>query len=695
MKAKYLKVAAVISLAACPYIFATESVSLGEVKVTANKIEEKLKDIPQSISVIDGIEVEEKGIKTIEDLLKSVPSISTTTGLHGGIFTRGLNGSIFTRTNPVTIFINGVAHGNQFGAYVPITNIERIEILKGPSSAIYGKDSIGGVINVVLKDPSNEWSGSVGAEYGSYKYRIGTFEANGALVDDVLYLGLNGSVSKDQGWITDEITGKKSNGKELNNFGLNLKFMPTDRLSFKLFADRYYKKFNGTDGIVIPHDKFKSFKRDDVKTTRLESETYSLEKSNSVALNATYNFDTVDLSSITTYKKIDQSSNYDLDAGSKYFPHNNNLIMFSDMRIKNLSQEFRLSSNEEQNLRWIAGLFFENEKIDIRKMGMQFMMMGTPTEMDAPAKMNSKTASIFAQAIYPITSKLDLTLGGRYQKIKKDIKVDTYMYPVGSSKTAPFYSFENDASWNKFLPKIALEYALQDELSIYAMYAKGYLAGGFNSFPMGGTKDENKFESQTSDNYEIGIKGAYDSFRFSAAAFYMDIKDTHIYMIDPKNPANFITGNADKATSMGIELEGVARATKELAINMAASLLRTKYGNYISPNGKNNKGNKIEYNPEYKFSLGASYYAPFGLYARIDGNLIGKTYFDPQNSVARASYFTADAKIGYMKKNFDVYLYAKNIADKEYPMNVFDRSYGVLVEYDKGRTFGLGVKYSF
>ncbi|MGB2553851.1 TonB-dependent siderophore receptor, partial [Campylobacter sp. MOP51] len=88
--------------------------------------------------------------------------------------------------------------------------------------------------------------------------------------------------------------------------------------------------------------------------------------------------------------------------------------------------------------------------------------------------------------------------------------------------------------------------------------------------------------------------------------------------------------------SMGIELEGVARATKELAINMAASLLRTKYGNYISPNGKNNKGNKIEYNPEYKFSLGASYYAPFGLYARIDGNVIGKTYFDPQNSVARA-----------------------------------------------------------
>ncbi|MDO5045846.1 TonB-dependent receptor [Campylobacter sp.] len=695
MGLRYLNFALAISMSASSYLLAAQNVSFEEITVTANKIEEKLKDIPQSISVVEGIDIEEKGIKTVEDLLKSIPGIHTTTGLHGGIFTRGLNGSIFTRSNPVTIFINGVAHGNQFGAYVPITNVERVEILKGPSSAIYGKDSIGGVINVVLKEPSNEWSGSVGAEYGSYKYKIGTFEANGALIDDVLYLGLNGSASKDQGWITDEITGKKSNGKELRNFELNLKFIPTDRLSFKLFADNYRKKFKGADGMVIPYDKFKDIKKDDIKKTRLESETYSLEKSNSIALNATYNFDEIDLNSITTYKKIDQLSNYDLDAGSRYFPHNDNLVMFSDMNIKNFSQELRFSSNEEQNLRWIAGLFFENEKIDIKKMGMQFIMMGTPMEMDAPAKMDSKAASAFAQAIYPVTSKLDLTIGGRYQKIKKEIDVNSYMYPVGSSKAAPFYSLQNEASRGKFLPKIALEYALQNELSLYAMYSKGYLAGGFNSFPMSGSKDENKFESQTSDNYEIGIKGAYDNFRFSAAAFYMDIKDTHIYIIDPKNPTNFMTGNADKSQSMGIEIEGVLRATKELNLNMSASLLRTKYGNYINQDGSNNNGNKIEYNPEYKFSLGASYYAPFGLYARVDGNLIGKTYFNPQNSLERESYFTTDAKLGYMKNGFDLYLYANNITDKEYMMNVFNRGYGVLVEYAKGRTFGLGIRYSF
>ena len=690
MKAKYLKFAIAISLAACPYTFAAQSVSLEEVKVTANKIEERLKDIPQSISVIDGIEIEEKEIRTVEDLLKSVSGISTTTGLHGGIFARGLNGSLFTRTNPVTIFIDGVAHGNQFGAYVPITNVERIEILRGPSSAIYGKDSIGGVINVVLKEPANEWSGSVGAQYGTYKYRIGTFETSGAVIDDILYIGINGSASKDEGWIANELTGKKSNGKELRNFGVNLKFIPTDRLSFKLFADSYRKKFNGADGMVIPYDKFGNIKKDDIKNVRLENETYTLEKSNSVALNVRYDFDKIDFNSITTYKKIDQSSNYDLDAGSKYFPFHDNRIMFSDMSIKNFSQELRLSSDEEENLRWVSGVFFENEDIDIRRMGMQFA-----TEMDAPAKMNSKTASIFAQAIYPIAQKLDLTLGGRYQKIKKDIKVDTYAYPIGSSKTNPFYSLENDASWNKFLPKIALEYALQDELSVYAAYSKGYLAGGFNSFPMSGTKEDNKFESQTSDNYEIGIKGAYDRFRFSAAAFYMDIKDTHIYVIDPSNPTNFMTGNADKSTSKGVEIEGELRATKELSVNMSASLLKTKYGNYMNQDGSNNKGNKIEYNPEYKLSLGASYYAPLGIYARIDGNLIGKTYFNPQNTTSRADYFTIDTKIGYMKRNLDVYLYAKNITDEEYFMNVFDRGYGVLVEYDKGRTFGVGVKYSF
>jgi tonB-dependent receptor protein len=172
---------------------AAEDITLGEVAVTVNKISENLKDVPQSISVVNSSELEERGVKNVEELVKTIPNITGVGGMYEGISTRGLNPSIYTTSNPVTVYVGGVAQSNKDAAYIPITNIERVEVLRGPSSAIYGKDSIGGIINIVLKEPTNEWTGGVGAEYGTSKYMLGLFETSGALIDDKLFLDLNGS----------------------------------------------------------------------------------------------------------------------------------------------------------------------------------------------------------------------------------------------------------------------------------------------------------------------------------------------------------------------------------------------------------------------------------------------------------------------------------------------------------------------
>jgi tonB-dependent receptor protein len=127
-------------------VVGTEDIVLGEVAVIANKISENLNDVPQSISVVDSTELEERDVKNVEELTKTIPSITGVSGMYEGISTRGLNPSIFTSSNPVTVYVGGVAQSNKDAAYIPITNIDHVEILRGPSSAIYGKDSIGGVI---------------------------------------------------------------------------------------------------------------------------------------------------------------------------------------------------------------------------------------------------------------------------------------------------------------------------------------------------------------------------------------------------------------------------------------------------------------------------------------------------------------------------------------------------------------------
>ena len=659
-----------------------QSVNLGEVEVTANKISENLKDVPQSISVVSDTELQEREVKNVEELVKTMPNITGVGGMYEGISTRGLNPSIYTSSNPVTVYVDGVAQSNKDAAYIPVTNIDHVEVLRGPSSAIYGKDSIGGIINIVLKEPTNEWSGSVDAEYGSHKYILGLFETSGALIDDKLFfLGLNGSASKEDGWIINDLNGDKANDKKNYNFGLNLKIVPTDRFTIKIYGDLFHRQDGSLDELFIPKSRFGNISKSEAKHINLETPARVKQTSSSGALDLKYEFDKFDATSATTFRRAKKDGLNDEDFGSKITyldPDHYGLITFLNSKNDTFSEELRFSSVDEQSFKWVGGLYYENEKQVFGPIGDQYGDGGGRTIVeDWPSINRAQTASVFGQIIYPITSKFDATLGGRYQQIRKHTKVDYFSYELGHNPGALAFSMDEKATFRTFLPKIALGYDITDELNIYAMYSKGYLAGGFNFYTTGGSREDNKFDAQTSDDYEIGVKGSYESFRFSTALFYMDIKGTHIFYTDPNNPNIYSTANADKSKSMGVEFEGVAKASKELDINLAASLLKTKYGDYINKDGTNNKGNKIEKNPEYKLSLGASYYAPMGIYTRLDGNMIGKTYFDAQNKLAQKSYFTADAKVGYLKDGFDVYFYVKNLTDKEYFSHIRDRASNV------------------
>ena len=616
---------------------AAEDIVLGEVSVTANKISENLKDVPQSISVISDVDLEERGVKNVEELVKTIPNISGVGGMYEGISTRGLNPSIYTSSNPVTVYIGGVAQSNKDAAYIPVTNIDHVEVLRGPSSAIYGKDSIGGIINIVLKEPENEWRGSVGTEYGSNKYMMGLFETNGALIDDKLFLGLNGSASKEDGWIINDLNGDKANDKKNYNFGLNLKIVPTDRLTVKIRGDVFHRQDDSLDELFIPKSRFYDISKSEAKHINLETPARVKQTSTSGAIDLKYEFDKFDVTSATTFRRAKKDGLYDEDFGSKatyLHPDHYGLVTFLNSKNDTFSQELRFSSIDEQSFKWVGGLYFENEKQVFGPIGDQYGNGGNTIVEDWPSVNRAQTISTFGQVIYPVTSRFDVTLGGRLQQIKKHTKVDYFSYPLGHTPGTPAFSMDEKETFRTFLPKFALGYDLTNELNIYAMYSKGYLAGGFNFYTTGGSRKDNKFDAQTSDDYEIGLKGTYDSFRFSTALFYMAIKGTHIFYTDPNNSNIYYISNADKSTSMGVEFEGTLKASKEIDINLAASLLKTKYGNYINKDGSNNKGNRIEKNPEYKISLGASYYAPMGIYARLDGNMIGKTYFDEQNTLA-------------------------------------------------------------
>lgn len=494
-------------------------VAMEKITVTANKMEEDLIKVPQSITVIDEVMLEEKGIKSVPDLIREIPNMSVSSTAHGNAVNfRGLNPSMFTNNNPVVIYIDGIAHSGREGFDASLANVERVEVLRGPQGTLYGKDAIGAVINIVTKRPDNDWHGKIGAEYGNENHMRGLFNANGALIDDKLFLGLNGQYSQDDGWITNDNPGRDDDFNKMNDrrINLNLTATPTEQFTARLSITNEYTREYGVDGYAIQGTpQLSDFSRDDAEHVNMDAPTRQVTENNSQSLSLSYDFGPVTLDSVSTHKLLNFKATYDADFGND--PLFAGLVQFDDTQVENWSQELRLSSTNDEGLRWVAGVYVETENREQGPYGMQFPGFDPVTyaylggfEMNAESETDSTTLAAFGQVMIPFAEQFELTLGGRYQRIKKEIDMSVYYLPVGVSGPSMF-DFKADKAWYAFLPKAALSWQFADQWSTYVSYSKGYMPGGFNYFASGGGVDENSFKPQVSSNYEWGVKGAFET----------------------------------------------------------------------------------------------------------------------------------------------------------------------------------------
>ncbi len=691
------KLALGISIVCANFLFANDTIKLDDVSVSANKIEENIKDVPQSITVIDEEILAEKGIKTINDVVKEVPNMITS-GSNNGVQTsfRGLNLSMFTNSNPVVIYVDGVPYYDRYDFDPSLANVEQVEILRGPQGTLYGKDAIGAVINIITKNPTNEWSGSIGAEYGNNNYMQSSFNTSGALIENKLFAGINGSFMSDDGWISNNYPGMDKNAdkdKERKTSAFLL-FKPTDRFSTKLTITDNYSKTNWMDGLNTADisTPISSIKRDSAKNANFDVPTYEESKVKSQSLNLNYDFDNITLDSTTTHKKFNLDGDYDGDYISGTI--NDGLRMFNYTNSDTWTQEIKLSG-KIQDIKWVAGVYADDEERDIGPYGMEMMNMGAVYVSDAYAKANSKTQAVFGQTMIPFAEKFELTLGGRYQKIKKDI--DLTMKSSFGGVALPDFVYKDDKSWNTFLPKVALSYKNSDSLTTFASVSKGYMPGGFNYFANSGATAENSFDPQKSTNYEVGMKYTGENYLLNASVFRMDIEDIHIYRVAGGGTI-WITDNAKKAHTQGIEIDGKYFLTDNIELSGAIGFIDAKYDDYDTGTAIYD-GKRIENTPKYTANVGIAYVSDSGIYGRLDAFARGDTsYFDGANStmVTADGAIISNLKVGYKIKDWDIYGYIKNITDEEYIDSFRSSSSGMQIAgFNEPRTFGIGARYKF
>ncbi|MEF2230780.1 MAG: TonB-dependent receptor [Pseudodesulfovibrio sp.] len=675
-----------------------DAVKLEAVKVTANKMEEDPMDVPQNITVISDVDIEEKGMKDIKDVINSVPGMSNIANGHGNqVNFRGLNASVFTQNNPVALYVDGVGYSNSNGFDASLVNVERVEVLHGAQSTLYGKDAMGAVINVISKDPTNEWQGTVGAEGGSWWYGKGTVSLNGPLVEDNLYLGFGGQYQRDEGWIKNEHADMEDDANRKRNVRANTFLLWTpesnDKLKVRLAVRHDQDKHYWNDEYDMGAGKdLSSFSADDAKHVNYDVDTWSKVTDDFQTAKVEYEYTACKLDSITTHKTQKVKGIYDADFGND--PLYDGMTMYDDGKSELWSQEFRFASSEAEGFRWTAGVYGDSGSSSKGPYGQQGYSLGVPYDYDARSKQDSDTLATFGQFMIPLGSGFELTLGGRAQRIRKSINMTFYQTNLTTGALVYSYHMEGDKTENALLPKAALTYDINDNWASYASYSHGYMPGGFNDFAMAGSLADNTFKPEKSRNYEMGVKAGYDTVQMSADVFYMDIEDIHVYKI---TGGMFTTDNAKKAHSMGSEFQITYLPFETVELSAGGSVIRARYDDY-DVGTKNLRGERIEQTPDYSLMLGAAYHDPSGFYARADGRHFGIRSFynsSSQNFTTADPYTVVDGRVGYRIDDFDVYAYMKNIFNEGYVTGYRANGLISMAGVGEPRNMGVGVNYSF
>lgn len=334
---------------------------------------------------------------------------------------------------------------------------------------LYGKDAIGGVINIVTKTPTDKWHGKVGAEYGSYNFMQGIFNTSGPLVDNKLFLGVNGQCQKDDGWIENTYPGMDSDAHRSEEGRINGSFLytPTEKFTarFTLSAESIEGSWINGYGMQ-GGTELSSFNRDDAEEVEFDTDDEVKQESFSQTLQVSYGFESMTLTSTTTHKNSELEGVYDAEFGAE--PLWAGLTQFNYFDLDTYTQEMRLASNNETGMRWVGGLYFDYEDREQSPYGGQFPMFDYETyeylgtyESNSESDTESTTYAAFGQVMIPLADRFELTLGARYQYIDKDFVQDMYYQPLGMSGPAMF-SLDTSKDWDVFLPKLALSYRLND-----------------------------------------------------------------------------------------------------------------------------------------------------------------------------------------------------------------------------------------
>jgi iron complex outermembrane receptor protein len=682
---------------------------LGEVMVTAQKRDENPQRVPFSISALSSRQVQEYRLWNSRDITGIVPNLySADPGDNRNL--TSIRGITTTSYDPaVATYIDGV---NQFGLdtyMAELLDIERIEVLRGPQGTLYGRNAMGGVINIITRQPTNQTSGFAELSYGNYGQQRYSAGIRTPLIKDKLFLGASGLFRKQEGFYTNLFNNTDFDRQHVTMGNYYLKYLANDRLNFTLNVKHNANRNNGTFPIVSsPEEAFADpFKLNQNSVGKMIDNTTNSSLSVNYAARA-FNF-----SSQTAYQSNYRYYNQPIDGDFSPIDGVSIVNNFgSDWnKVRVGTQEFRFASSAraQSAFNWIAGaygFYNDNPVKQGTHFGQDAEMVGAPFPNFTSININNGTSyglAFYGQGTYRIRPKLDLTAGLRYDYERRKQSIRGEFQPDGEAAIVSLPDTTAKVGFKAFSPKFSLSYHLAENNTIYATYSRGFRAGGLTQLSSDPSQPPlYAYQPEYSNNFEFGLKNTFldKRLRLNLAGFYTNVTDAQIpTLVLPE--AIIITRNAGKLISKGAELELSATPAKGLEVAYNLGYTKAEYTHLaLALNGGQVtlNGSRQIFTPDVTSMLAVQYTYKLGssqklrLIARGEWRYLGNQYFDLANQLEQEAYSLLNARVGLSSRRWELFLWGRNLEDKKY----IDYAYNFgAARLGNPRTYGISVRANF
>ena len=666
---------------------------LDEITIKSPKFNRNIFEIPVAASMLPERLIENNKVENLTDISAFVPNFFMPdygSKLTSPVYIRGVGNRI--NTPSVGLYVDDVPYFEKSAFNFDFYDIERVEVLRGPQGTLYGRNAMGGLINIITNNPGNKRISKVSVDYGNYN-QIRTGISHNQPFGEKFSVLASLHQTHNDGFYENMFN--QSRVDKLNSYSgrVKMQFAPSEMLKTMLNVQYEDSKQGGYPYAVFNDETMKA---DDIN---YDMESIYNRKMFSAGLNLQYSGKKADIRLVSSLQALNDLQGIDQD-----FTEESLFYVDQDQKLDMFAQEINIQSKENSTYDWMFGAFGFSQMLD-KSVTVEYGDDGL-SKYHLPYSEyyytkwydNSNSGiAIFHQSTLKFGG-FSVTAGIRadYEKATLGYIYDTFKN--GNQNNVE--SFNSELDFFEILPKIAFKYSISEYFTPYATIAKGYNSGGFNSTF---EEDEHRtFDPERSWNYEAGIKAKWLQQRVYAnlAFFYIDWSNQQIYQTVPTGTGSMLT-NAGKSESKGLEFEIKVLPAKNLEMWLASGYNEAKFIDYVKSENEDYSGNYLPYVPKFSFNIGTNYMVEVNknwlekIRFNITYNGFGKHYWKETNEAYQDFYGLLNHRISFEKGNVTFAFWGKNILNAEYNSFYFQALGNSYAQIGKPASLGVNLKVAF